>query len=108
MRKSKLESYEAILEALSEKPLEIDSLSYKLSGNCGIIKERLGFLIENKLVEKRLIGKKRLFAITERGEAVFRTLSLQKRLEKLKVTVRAISENPELVSTSPKTERNTR
>lgn len=97
MRKSKLESYEAILEALRQKPLDIDCLSYKLKGNCTVIKERLDFLMKNELVEKRLIGKKKAFAITERGEAVSRTLSLQKRLQKLKATVMSINENPELV-----------
>lgn len=98
MRKSKLESYEAILEALCQKPLDLDCLSYKLNGDCIVVKERLSFLMKNGLVEKRLTGRKKTFAITERGEAVSRTLSLQKRLEKLKATVMSINENPELVA----------
>jgi len=108
MRKSKLESYAAILEVLMEKPLGVDRLSYALNGNCAIVKKRLSFLMKNRLVENQVLGKRKVFAITERGEAVSRTLHLQKHMDKLKTTVIAMNENPELVSVPVKQRNNAR
>jgi predicted transcriptional regulator len=86
MHRSKLESYEAILGALAKKPLSIDRLAYRTSMDCNIMSEYLTFLMANGVVEERNFGDKTLFAITERGATVFRTLDFQKYLKKLSMT----------------------
>jgi predicted transcriptional regulator len=97
MRKSKLESYEEILGALIKKPLGIDSIAYETSMECSILKRRLDFLIKNGLVEERDSGRKTLYAITERGVAVFKTLNFQKYLEKMVNTIRILDEAMNIV-----------
>lgn len=92
MRKSKLESYEEILGVLVKKPLTIDKIAYETSMECTVLKQRLGFLIKHGLVGERLSGKKTTYAITERGLAVYRTLSFQKYLEKVANTIRTMDE----------------
>lgn len=92
MRKSKLESYEEILGVLVKKPLAIDNIAYETGAECTVLKQRLDFLIKNGLVGERLSGKKTRYAITERGLAVYRTLSFQKYLEKVANTIRTMDE----------------
>jgi len=87
-----LESYQEILGVLVEKPLDVDSLSYELSGNCAIVKQRLNFLVRNCLVEKRSMDKGTVYAATERGAAVLRALNVQTRLERLKDAIITVSE----------------
>jgi len=86
MHRSRLESYEAILRALEKGALGIDRLAYRTSMNCNILSEYLTFLMANGVVEEREFGDKTLFAITERGVKVFRTLDFQKHLKKLSKT----------------------
>jgi predicted transcriptional regulator len=87
MRKSKLEFYDAILTALSTKPLTIDSLAYKCKMNCVVLSQRIEFLLKNDLVEEEIISnKKRLYGLTRRGTAIYKTLIIAKRLEKLQTT----------------------
>lgn len=83
MRRSKLESYEAILEALIKKPMSIDRIAYETGMDCTVIDSRLGFLRENGLVRERVTPKRLFYAITERGVAVFKTLNFHKYLEKI-------------------------
>ena len=92
MRRSKLESYEAILEALVKKPQPIDRLAYETDIDCTIICKRVGFLVDNGLVEERPLPDNTEFAITERGVAVFKTLNFRKYLEKVSSSISAISE----------------
>ena len=92
MRRSKLESYEAILSALVEKPLSIDSIAYETDMNCTLLKQRIDFLLENSLVEERTPSRKTLYAITERGIAVLKTLRFQKYFEKVASTIRTVDE----------------
>ena len=92
MRRSKLESYEAILEALVKKPQPIDHLAYETDIECTVICKRLGFLVDNGLVEERPLPDNAEFAITERGVAVFKTLNFRKYLEKVSSSISAISE----------------
>lgn len=92
MHRSKLESYEAILEALIEKSLTVDRIAYETTIDCTIINRRLEFLTENGLVEERPLPKKTLYAITERGVAVFKTLNFNRYLEKISSTLSAIDE----------------
>jgi len=83
LRKSKLESYEAILEALVKKPQPIERIAYETDMDCTVLAKRLGFLVENGLVEERPMPKDTKYSITERGVAVFKTLNFQKYFEKI-------------------------
>ncbi len=92
MHRSKLETYEAILESLIKKPLTVDRIAYETTLDCTIINRRLEFLTESGLVEERPLPKKTLYAITERGVAVFKTLNFNRYLEKISSTLSAIDE----------------
>jgi len=92
MRRSKLESYEDVLGALVKKPLAIDGIAYKTNMDCVTLRKRLDYLIKYSLVEERTSSKKTLYAITERGVAVFKTLNFQKYLEMVADTIRAMDE----------------
>jgi predicted transcriptional regulator len=92
MRRSKLESYEDVLGALVKKPLTIDGIAYKTSMDCNSLRKRLDYLIKYSLVEERISSKKTVYALTERGVAVFKTLNFQKYLEMVADTIRAMDE----------------
>ena len=92
MRRSKLESYEAILEVLVKKPLTVDNIAYKTNMSCTVLERYLAFLIKNGLVEERFSDNKTLYAITERGIAVFKAINFQKYLEKITKSIRAIDD----------------
>lgn len=92
MHRSKLESYEAILEALVKEPLNIDRMAYKTNIDCTALARYLDFLTGNGLVEERPSKRNTLYAITERGMAVFKTLSFQKYVEKVTASLRAIDD----------------
>jgi predicted transcriptional regulator len=99
MRKSKLESYEDILGALVKKPLTIDNIAYATDMTCLVLKGRLDFLMRYGLVEERGSSKKKLYSITERGIAVFKTLNFQKYLEKVANTIRTIEDAFQVIPT---------
>jgi predicted transcriptional regulator len=86
--KSKLEHYEDILKALADEPLTIDAIAYQSNMDCVNLTQRLKFLIENDMVQERNYEKKTLYAITARGLAIYNTLNLTKRLEKLQTIVK--------------------
>jgi predicted transcriptional regulator len=92
MNRSKLQSYEAILEALVKKPASIDRIAYKTDIDCTVLTEYLNFLLENGLVEERSAKRNTLYAITERGMAVFKTLNFPKYIEKVTASLRAIDD----------------
>jgi predicted transcriptional regulator len=99
LRRSKLEIYETILETLAKRPLKVDNIAYKASMECTAVRQYLDFLTKNGLVEERFSGDKNFYVITERGKAVFRALSFQKRLDKITKSIRAISEALEALPT---------
>lgn len=92
MGRSKLESYEAILEALIRKPLTTDRIAYETGMDCTILNRRLSFLTANGLIEERVLPKKTLYAITERGVAVFKALNFRGYLGKMSDTLSAIDD----------------
>jgi predicted transcriptional regulator len=92
MRRSKLELYEAILNALVNKALTVDSIAYACNMDCVALSQRLNFLIQSGLVEERSYKDKTRYALTPRGLAIFKTLALTKSLEKLQTNVRRIDE----------------
>ncbi|MCS7124267.1 MAG: hypothetical protein NZ932_02475 [Candidatus Bathyarchaeota archaeon] len=89
MRRSKLEIYEAILSALAKRPLTVDSVAYRTNMDCTLLQRYLESLVRHGLVQEKVSGRKRLYAITERGLAVFRTLSFQRYLDKIAKSIRA-------------------
>ena len=69
MRRSKLETYIDILNVLARKgPLKLTHVMYKANVNCNVLKDDLGFLIKQNLVEERTIAKQHIvFTVTQRG-----------------------------------------
>jgi predicted transcriptional regulator len=92
MRRSKLELYEAILNALVNKALTVDSIAYACNMDCIALRQRLNFLIQSGLVEERIYKDKTRYALTRRGLAIFKTLALTKSLEKLQTNMKRIEE----------------
>ena len=89
LRRSRLETYEAILSALAKRPLTIDSIAYRTNMDCTLVGRYLESLTKHGLVEEKFTNKRKLYAITERGIAVFRTLSFQRYLDKIAKTIKA-------------------
>jgi len=92
MRRSKLESYEDILGTLVKKPITMDDIAYETNMDCNSLRKRLDHLMKYSLVEERVSNKKTLYAITERGVAVLKTLNFQKYLAMVADTIRAMDE----------------
>ena len=88
MRKSKLELYEEVLSALVDKDLSVDSLACKCKMDCVSVAKLLEFLEINRLVEENNSGAKMLYSLTPRGEAVHETLTITKRLNKLRKSIK--------------------
>jgi predicted transcriptional regulator len=98
MRRSKLEAYEAILEALVNKPLSVENVAYETDMECTGLVERLDYLLENGLVELRPIGKTGGYAITDRGVAVLKALNFQKYLARVANKLSMIDEALQVIS----------
>jgi len=92
MRRSKLETYESILEALVDNSLDIERIAYEANLDCTLLEKHLEFLMKNELVEERPSEYAIIYAITERGVAVLKALNFQKYLGRIKTTLRAIDE----------------
>jgi DNA-binding IclR family transcriptional regulator len=103
---SKLDKYLNVLEALVERPQEIDRIVSKVRMERRELKRRLGFLLSNGVIEERILSDDRVvYAVNERGLAVFRTLRAFKYFEKLKNTLPMIEEAREIVSLLSKRSR---
>jgi predicted transcriptional regulator len=92
MRRSKLELYEDILTALADKRLTIDAIAYACNMDCIALRQRLNFLAKNGMVEEKNYRKKTRYALTRRGLAIFKTLTITRRLEKLQTTIKKMDE----------------
>ena len=92
MRRSKLETYEAILGALAKKPTKIDRLAFIIGLDCDNLKKNLDFLIDNGLVKEIFLPKGTSYSATDRGIAVFKTLDYQKCFKKIRDRLAAIDE----------------
>jgi predicted transcriptional regulator len=75
-----------------KKPQPIDRIAYETDMDCTMLAKRLGFLVENGLVEERPLPKDTNYAITERGVAVFKTLNFRKYFEKISNTLSALDD----------------
>jgi predicted transcriptional regulator len=92
MQRSRLELYEEILYALVNKRLTVDAIAYACNMDCVALRQRLEFLLQNGLVEEKNLGKRTCYSLTRRGVAIFKTLALTKRLQKLQTTMKKIDE----------------
>jgi len=92
MHKSKLELYEEVLSALVDHSLSVDNVAFLCNIDRRTAAELIGFLEKNRLVENNHSYTKILYSLTERGEAVYKTLTKTKRLDKLKESVKTIKE----------------
>jgi predicted transcriptional regulator len=74
MRRSKLETYIAILSALANKgPMKMTHIMYKANINGTVLRDNLDFLIKQKLIEERTIKREHvIFAVTQRGVNVLK------------------------------------
>jgi len=99
MPASKLEKYLNILEKLVERPRQPSEIARKAHIEPKALKRLMDFLDSNGVVEKRqIIGKRSVYALTERGLAVFKTLRALQYLEKLKESLPVVEEAREIVS----------
>ena len=100
MAPSKLERYLDVLEAIVDRPKKIDNIAFFTKMECQAVKDSLAFLISTGLVEERSLrnGNRIIYAITERGLSVFKTLRALKYLEKLKKTLPIVEEAREIAS----------
>ena len=75
MRRSKLEMHIEILRVLYHNgPQKLTHLMYKANLNPNVLKEYLGFLTKQGLVEERSVGKDRaVFTVTQRGVTVLKS-----------------------------------
>ncbi|TRO47749.1 hypothetical protein E2P60_02440 [Candidatus Bathyarchaeota archaeon] len=92
MQRSKLELYQEILYALVNKRMTVDAIAYTCNMDCIALHKRLEFLMQQGLVEEKNFHNVTCYALTRRGLAIFKTLALTKRLEKLQTTMKQIDE----------------
>jgi predicted transcriptional regulator len=85
--KSKLEVYEDVLRILSAKPLTLDGIAFEGNMDCMLLQQKMNFLLEHGLVEEVTFKEKTVYLLTSRGAAVFKTLTLTKRLEDLQSNI---------------------
>lgn len=85
--KSKLEVYEDVLKILSNNPSSLDAIAFEGNMDCMLLRQKMDFLVENELVKEATSQKKTVYSLTYRGEAIFKTLTLAKRLEKLQAAI---------------------
>ncbi len=100
MSPSKLERYLEVLGVLVDRPKKLDNIAYATKMDCNAVKESLNFLISSGLIEERSLrnGKRIIYAITERGVSVSKTLQTLRYLEKLKTTLPIIEEARDVAS----------
>ena len=97
LHKSKLESFESILEALVDKPLLLSDLALETHASQPFLMRHLKFLLQNGLIEERQTEKTRVYAITEKGLTVTRALDFPKYLQKIKGTIGTVEEAVEII-----------
>ena len=78
MRRSKMEMYIDILKVMAQNgPLKLTHIMYKANVNCSVLKQNLDFLLQQNLIEERIVIKKRnktkiSYAITDKGRTVIK------------------------------------
>ena len=92
MRKSKLELYEEVLSLLVDRSLSVENIAFLCEADCATVEDLLEFLEKNKLVENNHSYIKVLYSLTERGEAVYESLTKPKRLNKVQRSIQKIKQ----------------
>jgi DNA-binding HxlR family transcriptional regulator len=106
MPPSKLEKYLNILESLVNRPKKIEQIAQKAHMEQNVLKRHLVFLLSNGVVEKRSLGSKQVvYALTDRGLAVFKTLRALNYLEKLRDSLPIVEEAREIAAVLSKRSR---
>jgi DNA-binding PadR family transcriptional regulator len=100
MKPSKLETYVNILEVLVTNPQKAEFIARKTHLKPDSLKRCLAFLVSNGVIEKRelMTSKQVVYALTERGMAVFKELRAIKYFEKLRESFPVIEEAREIAS----------
>lgn len=82
-----------VLRTLAQKgPLKLTHIMYKSNVNCCVLKEYLDFLIQNDLVEEKIIKKERIvYKVTEKA------LSVLKYFRELQIMLPIDEENKEKI-----------
>ena len=75
MRRSKLEMHIDILKVLSHHgPLKLTHVMYKANVNCSVLKEQMDFLIQQNIIQERVMKKERIvYELTEKGFSILKT-----------------------------------
>ena len=92
MRRSKLRFYEDILYSLSDKEKTIDEIAFSTNMDCVALRSRIDFLLRKLLVKEKNNKKITLFALTSRGQAICRTITITKQFEKLQKNIKKMSD----------------
>lgn len=109
MTPSKLDKYLNILEVLAERPQKIDRIASKVDMETAEIKRRMNFLVSNGVVNERpTIDNRIVYALNDRGYAVFKALRAFRYFEKLKESLPVIEEAKEIASILSKNTRRLR
>ena len=99
MPPSKLDKYLNILEVLADRPNKIDRIASRVHMEKPEIKSRMNFLVSNGIVDERpTIDNHIIYALNDRGFAVFKRLRAFRYFEKLKETLPVIEEAKEITS----------
>ena len=84
MSRSKMEEYLSILEVLIPQPLKFKKISHKANIKDEKLKKHLGFLLSHMLIKEHFFEKEgTVYAITDIGLAVLKTLKAQELSEKI-------------------------
>ncbi|XHH10273.1 MAG: winged helix-turn-helix domain-containing protein [Candidatus Bathyarchaeia archaeon] len=101
MTKSKLEIYEDVLKVLTTKSLTLDEIAFESNMDCMLLNKKLEFLIEHGLVEQIKCKGRTVYSLTYRGTAIYKTLTLTKRLEHLQANIETSTDAAQPVQTFP-------
>jgi len=84
MSRSKMEEYLSILEVLIPQPLNFKKISYKANIKGKMLKRHLDFLLSHMLIKEHSFEKEgTVYAITDIGLTVLKTLKAQELSEKI-------------------------
>ena len=109
MPSSKLDKYLDILGVVAEQPQKVDRIASKVHMETKELKRRMNFLVLNGVVNERPTPDNQIvYALNDRGYAVFRTLRAIKYFEKLRESLPVIEEAKEIASILSKNTRKQR
>jgi predicted transcriptional regulator len=70
----------------------VDTIAYACNMDCIALRQRLDFLLKSGLVEEKTCKKQTRYALTRRGLAIYKTLTITRRLEKLQTTIKNVDD----------------